>query len=113
MVATAGIIVRVTYTAASWPALCTVCPPVTNVPAQPVSLPLSALHSSEQSTTGCQLRLLLLYELVDDPHIAALLPINTLRNAALLAASTPLVAMVDVDLLVSAALAQHMADASR
>lgn len=53
---------------------------------------------------GCQLIILLLFEFVGDSVIAALLPINAMRNAALLPAMTPLVAMIDVDLLTSASL---------
>ncbi len=49
----------------------------------------------------CQLDLMLLYETVVDSVMTVLLPINTMRNYGLLAARTRLVAMVDVDLLVS------------
>ncbi|EFJ50228.1 hypothetical protein VOLCADRAFT_89141 [Volvox carteri f. nagariensis] len=57
---------------------------------------------------ACVLRLMLLYELVADEVMAALMPINALRNAAILAADTPLVAMVDVDLSPSLSLSQHL-----
>ncbi|KAG2493112.1 hypothetical protein HYH03_008775 [Edaphochlamys debaryana] len=53
---------------------------------------------AEASPTYCALTVQLLYEAVADPPLAAIVPINTLRNAALLAATTPLVALVDVDL---------------
>ncbi len=57
---------------------------------------------SQVTKGGCQLRLLLLYELLLDSTVAALLPINAMRNAALVAAETPLVSAtrgVDVALL--------------
>ena len=38
----------------------------------------------------------------------SLLPINSLRNAALLAADTPMVAMIDVDLLISKGLSDSL-----
>ncbi|GLC73391.1 hypothetical protein PLESTF_001370300 [Pleodorina starrii] len=67
--------------------------------------------SSSAPSPACSLRLLLLYELVGDEMLAALMPINALRNAAFLAADTPLVAMVDVDLSPSWSLAgQVLAD---
>ncbi|KXZ55213.1 hypothetical protein GPECTOR_3g356 [Gonium pectorale] len=54
---------------------------------------------------SCALTALLLYEAVSDPPLARLLPVNSLRNAALLPVATPLAAMVDVDLATSAGLA--------
>lgn len=51
---------------------------------------------------------MLLTELVGDTLLGALLPINALRSAAMLGADTPLVAMIDVDLLPSASLAQEV-----
>eukprot|EP00198_Chlamydomonas_reinhardtii_P011469 XP_001700806.1 predicted protein [Chlamydomonas reinhardtii] len=50
------------------------------------------------ATAVCSLHLVLLTEVTSDPGLAALVPINSLRNVALLAARTPLVAMIDVDL---------------
>lgn len=59
---------------------------------------------------SCRLSVLLLYELYREDVVGALLPINALRNAALLAVTTPLASMVDVDLLLAARLAADMGD---
>ncbi|GLC38372.1 hypothetical protein PLESTF_001711500 [Pleodorina starrii] len=62
----------------------------------------------------CSLRLLLVVELVADEQMAAIMPINSIRNAAFLAVDTPLAAMVDVDLSISAGLAGRvLSNASR
>jgi hypothetical protein len=50
---------------------------------------------------ACQLETVLYSERVADGRVAALLPINALRNAATLPARTEFVAMLDVDLLPS------------
>eukprot|EP00195_Chlamydomonas_chlamydogama_P004801 CAMPEP_0202898276 /NCGR_PEP_ID=MMETSP1392-20130828/6833_1 /ASSEMBLY_ACC=CAM_ASM_000868 /TAXON_ID=225041 /ORGANISM="Chlamydomonas chlamydogama, Strain SAG 11-48b" /LENGTH=372 /DNA_ID=CAMNT_0049584147 /DNA_START=271 /DNA_END=1389 /DNA_ORIENTATION=- len=62
---------------------------------------------------GCQLRVLLMYELAADELVASILPINALRNAAMLAAQTPAVAMVDADLLLSSALTHELGKEDR
>jgi hypothetical protein len=48
---------------------------------------------------------LLSYEYVQ-PNMKALLPVNSMRNHALLLAQTPLVALLDADLMASASMAQ-------
>ncbi|GIL70812.1 hypothetical protein Vretimale_3904 [Volvox reticuliferus] len=53
----------------------------------------------------CVLRVVLVYELVADSIMATLMPLNILRNTALLMATTPLVAMVDADVLLNWGLA--------
>lgn len=63
----------------------------------------------ESSPSSCSLRVLLLYEAVADAALARLLPVNTLRNAALLPCATPLAAMVDVDLAPSSGLQGELA----
>lgn len=61
-----------------------------------------------ESLDNCQLDILLLYEVVLDEVMKVMFPINSMRNYALLQARTPLVAMVDVDLIVSNALLQWL-----
>jgi Glycosyl-transferase for dystroglycan len=61
-----------------------------------------------EAAGNCQLDIMLLYETVIDDVMMVLLPINTMRNYALLQARTPLVSMVDVDLLVSNTLLQWL-----
>lgn len=52
---------------------------------------------------------MLVTELIDD-SLEEHLPINALRNAAVLMAQTPLVAVLDADMVVSASLAQALTD---
>jgi hypothetical protein len=59
--------------------------------------------------SACSLSILLVTELVDD-SLEDHLPINSLRNQAVLLAQTPLVAMLDADMVVSRSLAQSLAD---
>lgn len=49
----------------------------------------------------CQLDLLLLHEAISDHLLVDILAVNTARDHAILHAKTPLMAMVDVDLLLS------------
>ena len=69
--------------------------------------PSFARRRLEAEPDACQPVVMLLYEFVADNVTSLMMPINALRNAALLPASTPLVAMVDADLLVSRSLAQE------
>jgi hypothetical protein len=58
---------------------------------------------------ACSLSVLLVTELVDE-SLEDHLPINSLRNQAVLLAQTPLVAMLDADMVVSRSLAESLAD---
>jgi hypothetical protein len=58
---------------------------------------------------ACSLSTLLVTELVDE-SLEEHLPINSLRNQAVLLAQTPLVAMLDADMVVSRTLAESLAD---
>ncbi|GLC33399.1 hypothetical protein PLESTF_000437700 [Pleodorina starrii] len=57
---------------------------------------------------ACSLRLLLFSELLGEAALTVLMPLNALRNAAMLAADTPVAAMVDVDLCMSRGLMEHL-----
>ncbi|KAG2494910.1 hypothetical protein HYH03_006845 [Edaphochlamys debaryana] len=58
----------------------------------------------------CSLRVGLFVEVMYDAQLAAIMPTNALRNAAGLMAQTPLAAMLDVDLGISASLSRMAAD---
>ncbi|KAL6753172.1 glycosyl-transferase for dystroglycan-domain-containing protein [Haematococcus lacustris] len=57
-----------------------------------------------QRPGGCQLRVLLVYEVHAQEKATTLYPVNSLRNFARLLADTPLIANIDVDMLPSASL---------
>lgn len=62
---------------------------------------------------GCQLRLILLYELFADPKAMVLYPVNSLRNWARLMADTDLITNIDVDMIPSASISDVLADATK
>jgi hypothetical protein len=66
-----------------------------------------------EAADNCQLDIMLLYETVVDDVMKVMFPINTMRNYGLLQARTPLVAMVDVDLIVSNALLQWLLEPTK
>eukprot|EP00877_Chromochloris_zofingiensis_P010242 jgi/Chrzof1/5471/Cz16g04170.t1 len=74
---------------------------------------LESYHVTVESIGSCQMDLLLLHEAMEDELMTELMPINTARNYALLHAKTPLVAMLDVDLLISSSLFQDMLNYTR
>lgn len=65
------------------------------------------------STQGCQMDVTLYSEVVANATVAALFPVNALRNAALLAASTELVMLGDADLLVGSSMNAALQDTAR
>jgi hypothetical protein len=93
-------------------------------PAEPLSALLSAsarreldattqlvatLHArAESHPEWCALDVAVVFEVVGDDLTAAVLPVNAMRNLALLQARTPLVAMLDVDLLPSSSLSDWL-----
>jgi glycosyltransferase-like protein LARGE len=62
---------------------------------------------------ACQLDVMVLYETVVEDLMKVMFPINTLGNYALIQARTQLVAMVDVDLIVSNSLVQWLQAGSK
>lgn len=59
--------------------------------------------------SSCSLTVFLVTEVIDQ-SLEEHLPINTMRNQAVLLAQTPLIAMLDADMVVSQSLAQSLAD---
>lgn len=74
----------------------------------PSAVPALLPCRMEALPNGCSLNMMLLVETVADRIMRWMLPINVLRNYALLGADTRLVAMVDVDLLPSVGLADWL-----
>jgi hypothetical protein len=72
------------------------------------SVAASAASKAGSSIGGCQLRIMLLYEVFAEERATALYPVNTLRNYARLMADTQLVANIDVDMLPSATLSRAL-----
>eukprot|EP00798_Chlamydomonas_sp_ICE-L_P005378 gene5378-5598_t len=64
----------------------------------------------DQDPRACQLDIVLLFELYTERRAALLYPINLLRNIARAQARTPLLALVDVDMLLNAQLYRELAD---
>ncbi|KAJ9517971.1 hypothetical protein QJQ45_004365 [Haematococcus lacustris] len=61
----------------------------------------------EANPTSCAMRLLLVTEMLGEQSALLLFPLHSLRNMALLTADTPLVAMIDVDLVLSSTLSDE------
>ena len=59
---------------------------------------------------GCLLDIMLFSEVLAEEALQVLFPINALRNAALLAARTPLVMLGDADLLAGSSLNAALED---
>lgn len=66
-------------------------------------------YQLEAEPGACQLEAMLVYEVFAEQQAAMLYPVNVLRNLARLQARTPLISMLDVDLMVSGGLADAMA----
>lgn len=73
---------------------------------------LAEFHAKNEDSKTCQLDLMFVYEVVGEEMMTAMLPINTIRNYALLQARTDLLSMIDVDLLISKTLFRDMLDAN-
>jgi hypothetical protein len=79
-----------------------------HLPNMPAAVAANVPCRMEALPNGCSLNMMLLVETVADRVMRWMLPINVLRNYALLGADTRLVAMVDVDLLPSVGLAEWL-----
>lgn len=69
----------------------------------------ATINPAQELWRGCQLRLVLVYELISEERAMALYPINSMRNFARLLADTPLIANIDVDMLPSLSLSASLA----
>lgn len=67
----------------------------------------------EKDPSACRLDLVLVYEVYQEKRATMLYPVNQLRNLARLQARTELVGLMDVDMLVSSKLANHLIQYSR
>lgn len=84
-------------------------PPAARQQLDAAAASVAALHArAEASPDGCALDVLLLFEALADARMAAVLPVNAMRNHAILQARTPLVLVADVDLLPARALSRWL-----
>ncbi|GIL63326.1 hypothetical protein Vafri_17410 [Volvox africanus] len=73
---------------------------------------VAAFHARLDATQPCKLDLMLLAEPYRDGKSLVLYPVNTLRNYARLMSRTPLIGLVDVDLIVSSNLRTELLNTS-
>lgn len=71
-------------------------------------LNISQFFDGVEATGKCQLDIMLVYELYQEERAMMLYPVNLLRNLARLQARTPLIAMMDVDMLISTNLVEEL-----
>ncbi|KAG2487429.1 hypothetical protein HYH03_013996 [Edaphochlamys debaryana] len=71
---------------------------------------VAAFHARVEASQPCKMDLILLAEPYRDAKSLVLYPVNLLRNYARLMARTPLIGVIDVDLLVSASLHAAMVE---
>lgn len=81
------------------------CPPPTHASMHAAHTHTHTCRAETHGDAACSLRMLLVVEPVQELILADLMPINALRNLAMLAADTPLEMMLDVDLVPSSNLA--------
>ncbi|MEW5309976.1 MAG: hypothetical protein WDW38_001814 [Sanguina aurantia] len=70
----------------------------------------SLARQAEAMTQGCKLDLLLVYEVFSEERALMLYPFNVLRNLARMQARTPVIALLDVDMLASRTLYTWLAE---
>ncbi|KAG2443117.1 hypothetical protein HYH02_009530 [Chlamydomonas schloesseri] len=74
---------------------------------------VASFHSKLEVNGACKLDLMLVAEPYRDGKSLVLYPVNVLRNYARLMARTPLIGLIDVDLIIADSLAAEMNDPAR
>ncbi|PNW82760.1 hypothetical protein CHLRE_06g292900v5 [Chlamydomonas reinhardtii] len=74
---------------------------------------VASFHAKLEGNGSCKLDLMLVAEPYRDGKSLVLYPVNVLRNYARLMARTPLVGLIDVDLIISDSLAAEMNDPAK
>lgn len=69
---------------------------------------VSSFFEEIEQSGRCQLDILLVYELFQEERAIMLYPVNAMRNLARLQAKTPMIALLDVDMLVSRSLSEDL-----
>ncbi|KAG2428016.1 hypothetical protein HXX76_012002 [Chlamydomonas incerta] len=74
---------------------------------------VASFHAKLEGNGSCKLDLMLVAEPYRDGKSLVLYPVNVLRNYARLMARTPLIGLIDVDLIISDSLASEMNDPAK
>ncbi|EFJ40603.1 hypothetical protein VOLCADRAFT_108086 [Volvox carteri f. nagariensis] len=85
---------------------------VSNATLQRAVNTVAAFHARLDASQPCKLDLMLLAEPYREGKSLVLYPVNTLRNYARLMARTPIIGLVDVDLIVSSSLRSELLNAT-
>jgi hypothetical protein len=70
---------------------------------------IGSMHEeAERNMAGCQLDIIFLWEAFDTKDAALLYPVNSLRNYARILVKTQLMSAIDVDMMISRSLSEHL-----